>query len=77
MAGAVRELLRPGVGRRVGDEMKTRPLLSTDGGYQRPPPLLIFGLPKSLAPSVMVLNFQIVLPVAASSAQTMPSGAGW
>ena len=53
--------------------MKTRPLLSTAGGYQRPPPLLTFGLPQSLAPSETVLNFHFGLPVAASSAQTMPS----
>ena len=53
--------------------MKTRPLLSTDGGYQRPPPLFTSGWPKSLAPPLMVLNFQIVFPVAASRDQTMPT----
>ena len=53
--------------------MKTRPWLSTEGGYHRPPPLLTFGLPNSLAPSETVLNVHFVLPVAASSAQTMPS----
>ncbi len=63
----------PYSGAGLATEMKTRPWLSTAGGYQRPPPLLIFGLPHSLAPSETVLNLHFGCPVAASSAQTMPS----
>ena len=50
----------------------TRPWLSTEGGYQRPPPPFSFGLPQSLSPPWTVENFQTVLPVLASSAYTTP-----
>jgi hypothetical protein len=47
---------------------KTRPLLSTAGGYQRPPPPLTFGCPQILSPSLIVLNDHLVAPVVAFSA---------
>ena len=42
-----------------------------------PPPLLTLALPHSLAPSEIVLNLHLGLPVAASSAQTTPSAPPW
>jgi hypothetical protein len=49
----------------LATDRKTRPWPSTVGGYQRPPPLLTFGLPKSLAPPLTVWKLQIVFPVLA------------
>ena len=62
----------PGHGAGFATPRKTRPWLSTDGGYHKPPPLFTLEFPQSFSPPFTVENIQSTFPVFASSAYTLP-----